>query len=683
MFNSLRTKVFLAVVLILAVVTGVVMFFTNRDVEQALVAAENRSASNVLHLLEVNVEGRYRTLLTDKIRVVRERKASLETLSNLAFSTFGYFKSMEDQGMMADGEAKFRATEWLGDLEQDKTHTIFVFNKGGTILASTDPERIGEDINGITDIKGRNLVTASFAEAGPYGSANFTYSAQGAGGAPDRFALVSPLPNWGWMVAVQAEIIDVQRQVDMAMRDIVKALAQTLPDIQVVKTGFVFVFKGSGELIVPPPAHAGPLSKATSIADVDPQLLTTLKAAADNGDASSIRVRLPGDDQGLMETYVAYFKPLDWFMVSTAPVQEISQPAEQLIHHLALIFAAVLAVCLILAWTYATAIARPLARLTAYAKDLPKQDFTQPAPDSTPIDDMPRRYRDEVGRLAEAFTFMDDSLRENIHDLMETTAAKERIQSELTIARDIQIGLLPKIFPPFPDRREMDLHATLVSAKEVGGDLFDYFFLDDRQLVFAVGDVADKGVPAALFMAITKTLLKVAAEKTPEPAAILERVNDDLSVDNPNAMFVTLFIGILDVQTGELAYANGGHNKPILIRQDETAWIEGASGPACGVMDGIPYKPLSTTLKPGDAVLVYTDGVTEAMSPDNAVFGDNHLLQIARDLESKPTMETVKAVMAAVQVHADGANQSDDITMLCLRWNGPLEPKKTPDQANA
>ncbi|MCF8480718.1 MAG: SpoIIE family protein phosphatase [Rhodospirillum sp.] len=682
MFNSLRTKVFLAVVLILAVVTGVVMFFTNQDVEQALVAAENRSASNVLHLLEVNVEGRYRTLLTDKIRVVRERKASLETLSHLAFSTFAYFNAMEDQGMMNDGEAKFRAAEWLEKLEQDKTNTIFVFNTAGTILASTEPERIGEDINGITDMKGRNLVTAAFAEAGPHGSANFTYSAQGAGELPDRFALVSPLPDWGWMVAVQADIIDVQRQVDLAMRDIVKALAQTLPDIQVVRSGFVFVFKGSGELIVPPPAHAGPLSRATSIAEVDPKLLESLKAATDK-DGAPIRVLLPGDDQGLMETYVAYFKPLDWFMVSTAPVKEIAEPAEQLIRHLALIFGAVLAVCLILAWTYATAIARPLTRLAAYAKDLPKQDFTQPAPESTPIDDMPRRYRDEVGRLAEAFTFMDHSLRENIRHLMETTAAKERIQSELTIARDIQIGLLPKIFPPFPDRREMDLHAVLISAKEVGGDLFDYFFLDDRHLVFAVGDVADKGVPAALFMAITKTLLKVAAEKTPEPGAILERVNDDLSVDNPNAMFVTLFIAILDVYSGEMAYGNAGHNKPILVRDGETAWIQGASGPACGVMDGIPYKPLSTTLKSGDAVLVYTDGVTEAMSPVNAVFGDNHLLEIARDLEGKPAMETVKTIMDAVHVHANGANQSDDITMLCLRWNGPPKSKTEPEQAKA
>jgi sigma-B regulation protein RsbU (phosphoserine phosphatase) len=273
--------------------------------------------------------------------------------------------------------------------------------------------------------------------------------------------------------------------------------------------------------------------------------------------------------------------------------------------------------------------------------------------------------------LAEAFTFMDHALRENIHDLMETTAAKERIQSELTIARDIQIGLLPKIFPPFPDRGEMDLHAVLVSAKEVGGDLFDFFFLDDRRLVFAVGDVADKGVPAALFMAITKTLIKVAAEKTPDPAAILERVNDDLSVDNPNAMFVTLFIGILDVETGELSYANGGHNKPVLMRHGVAAWVQGASGPACGVMDGVPYKPLTMTLEAGDSLLVYTDGVTEAMSPTQKVFGDGHLLDITRGLERQPANETVTAVMEAVHEHVDGADQSDDITMLCLRWNGP------------
>jgi sigma-B regulation protein RsbU (phosphoserine phosphatase) len=197
-------------------------------------------------------------------------------------------------------------------------------------------------------------------------------------------------------------------------------------------------------------------------------------------------------------------------------------------------------------------ITRPLRALAGAAKDIATGNLDIELPTI--------KSRDEVGKLADSFNYMKSSLKEYIKELTETTAAKERIESELKIAHDIQMGILHKIFPPFPDRPELDIYATLEPAKEVGGDLYDFFFMDDDHLCFTVGDVSGKGVPASLFMAITMTLIKTKATKGLSPDKVLSRVNEDLSMDNPSMMFVTVFLGILNIRTGELEYSNGGHN---------------------------------------------------------------------------------------------------------------------------
>lgn len=191
---------------------------------------------------------------------------------------------------------------------------------------------------------------------------------------------------------------------------------------------------------------------------------------------------------------------------------------------------------------------------------------------------------DEVGDLAASFASMKDALKKHIADLTTATAARERIESELRIARDIQMSILPKIFPPFPDRAELDVFAAIVPAREVGGDLYDFFFVDGHRFCFLIGDVSGKGVPAAFFMAVTKTLIKVVAEREPDPGRILTTVNDELSADNDSCMFVTLFLAILDTRTGRLEFGNAGHNAPLLLRQGRSrsgsaAWRSPWPGP--------------------------------------------------------------------------------------------------------
>ena len=218
----------------------------------------------------------------------------------------------------------------------------------------------------------------------------------------------------------------------------------------------------------------------------------------------------------------------------------------------------------------ARSITTPLRALAAATEVIAKGDFDVSLPQVS--------GDDEVGALSSAFSTMKESLKDHIRRLTETTAAKERIESELKIAHDIQMGILPKIFPPLPDLDELDLFAVIEPAKEVGGDFYDFFQIDDIHICFIIADVSGKGVPASLFMAVARTLIKSTARKGITPDEILRRVNNELSADNENCMFATIFCGVLNLVTGELLYANGGHNPPVYIPKNGAASFFPSSG---------------------------------------------------------------------------------------------------------
>ncbi|MGC9327777.1 MAG: PP2C family protein-serine/threonine phosphatase [Candidatus Hinthialibacter sp.] len=286
------------------------------------------------------------------------------------------------------------------------------------------------------------------------------------------------------------------------------------------------------------------------------------------------------------------------------------------------------------------------------------------------------RSNDEVGELSHAFDDMRVALKEYIQDLTETTAAKERIESELKIAHNIQMNFLPKKFPPFPEHEEFEIYAALAPAKEVGGDLYDFFLLDDERLFFVIGDVTDKGVPAALFMAVSKTLIKGIAEhgrdKGMSPSDILMRVNNELALDNETSMFVTVIAGELHLRTGRLRYSNAAHNRPVYIRPGQKPdWLELPGGFLLGIMMDVQYETFETVMRPGDRLLLYTDGVDEAINANDEFYTKPRILQTVANSPSTSAEELVNDVMASVKSFALGAPQSDDITLLALKYNGP------------
>jgi len=310
----------------------------------------------------------------------------------------------------------------------------------------------------------------------------------------------------------------------------------------------------------------------------------------------------------------------------------------------------------------------PLIRLAGYTRKLVESDFTLQEAALEPA--LRRGAARETVHLADAFDAMRRRLAQYLEELKATTAAKERIESELRVASEIQSSMLPRIFPAFPNRREFDIYATMDPAKEVGGDLYDFFMLDDRHLCFLVGDVSDKGVPAALFMMVTMSLLRTEAKRTQDPAVLLMAVNEALAAENEQLMFVTIFCGVLDIQTGELHYSNAGHNPPVLWTQSDgrARFIPMPEGMVAGPMPKSRYATMRVQLQPEDVLVAYTDGVTEAKNPASQLYGNERLLAVVGRQADRDVTPLVRNLDADVIEHAAGAAQSDDITVLALRF---------------
>ena len=249
---------------------------------------------------------------------------------------------------------------------------------------------------------------------------------------------------------------------------------------------------------------------------------------------------------------------------------------------------------------------------------------------------------------------------------------KERLDAELSLATRIQASALPKDFPAFPDRSEFDIYASMHPAKEVGGDFYDFFLIDEDHLGLAIGDVSGKGVPAALFMMVSSSLIHHMASREKSPAKVLEIVNGQICSRNPEEMFVTVWLGVLEISTGVLKAANAGHEYPALRRADGSfELVKDRHGFVVGGMDGTRYREYSLELAPGDRLFVYTDGVTEATDAQKQLFGNDRLVEALRRDENGTPAQIIDAVTRAAAEFVGKAPQFDDMTMLCLEYKGP------------
>lgn len=456
------------------------------------------------------------------------------------------------------------------------------------------------------------------------------------------------------------------------------------------KTGFGFVIDKEGRVLFSPKSEG-------SLADVDVSGVSMFEAS-DESLAAAARDMAAGN-AGLQEVmvdgvpcYLAYrpLKAMDCSFGIVMEVAEVTMSAranEQVIENStnaflevlnnsirsSLLAVLILGIFLLLLVPFlsnkvATRFVQPIHELSDGVREIASGNLDKK---------LDIRTGNEIEHLAVCFNAMTDELQSYMQNLTKVTAEKERIATELDVATEIQESMLPNIFPPFPERQDFDIYATMHAARQVGGDFYDFYLLDEKHLFFTIADVSGKGVPAALFMVIAKTILKnfaLTMGGSDDLAPLVSCTNDQLCQNNDAMMFVTAFVGMLELDTGRLIYVNAGHNPPLVYRAAEKrfSFLEVKRNFVLGGMDELDFQGQEITLAPQDRFFLYTDGVTEALNEEKELYGEDRLLSCLNGAgaEKLSLKELLAVVRSSLTEHVKDAEQSDDITMLALVYRG-------------
>lgn len=442
-----------------------------------------------------------------------------------------------------------------------------------------------------------------------------------------------------------------------------EGLSRVLATLDLGDTGYAFLISRTGVFISHPVPEFIMNESIFSIAEArDSEQLREIGRAMVHGEKGFVAFDgLAGPDPD-EASWLAYgpVTTTGWSLGIVYADSEISDAIVRLSRvQWAIAVAGILAL-LVVSWAIARTITRPIRTLEEAATTLASGNLQAPLPEAP--------GRDEIAHLTLSFGQMRDDLRRHIEELQASTAARERIESELRIAASIQMSLVPRTFPPFPERDDLELQAILLPAREVGGDFYDFFFLDERRLCLTIADVSGKGVPAALFMAVTRSFLRSFAHAASEPDDLLATLNRELSADNEACMFVTMFLAFIDVAAGEVVYASAGHNPPVIVHPEgRVELVPRVHGVALGISERAKYEAAAFNLAHGDTLFLYTDGVTEAMDEAGQVFGEQPLEEALAGLAQVDCETMIARVVDVIRAHAGAAEQSDDITMVAFR----------------
>ncbi|MCL2441309.1 MAG: SpoIIE family protein phosphatase [Treponema sp.] len=362
--------------------------------------------------------------------------------------------------------------------------------------------------------------------------------------------------------------------------------------------------------------------------------------------------------------YISFSRVLDngWLFSIQIPAKEIFAEVEVRNYQFSVIIVlSFITLIILVSFLLTVFINHPLKKLTIGVMELGSGNLDK---------QIEIKSKDEIGTLANVFNKMTIDLKVSIERYAQERAEKERIGAELDVATKIQASMLPCTFPAFPGRKEFDIFAMMQPAKEVGGDFYDFFLVSENTLAIVIADVSGKGIPAALFMVVSKTLIKDNAQNGKSPKQVMEDVNNILCGNNDAAMFVTVFMGFLDIPSGKFTFVNAGHNPPLLRSADKYDWLKTKPDLFLAAMENTSYKENEIYLKPGDELFLYTDGVTEAVDKEENMFSDPYLLETANKNQHLSLKEFTISVKDEIDKFANGAEQADDITMLILRYDG-------------
>ncbi|MBQ7220290.1 MAG: SpoIIE family protein phosphatase [Synergistaceae bacterium] len=473
----------------------------------------------------------------------------------------------------------------------------------------------------------------------------------------------------------------------VAMDILISDLYREIVSLELGLDSYAFLVDGEGKIISPSDIGTGKAQSIHDEKDISPFVASEILAGKTGVSLAN----------GLI--YYAYtpIKSTGWKFcvripesVILAPVRDVNRNVILTMLMFAAAFVVILGLVAVVARKFSARLTSPIIALDHDVKEISSGNLDYRAE---------IRSNDEIGDLAQSFNDMAASLKDYIKNLAAVTAEKERIGAELNVATQIQADMLPRIFPPFPDRTEFDLYASMTPAKEVGGDFYDFFLIDDDHLALVIADVSGKGVPAALFMVIAKTLIKNRAMmKTPEstlqasltqggeqevapdkgrfrgvssPNEILADVNSQLCEGNDADLFVTVWLGILEISTGHVTCSNAGHEYPAIRKANGNYELfKTKQSPAVATMDGIRFRQSEFTLGPGDSLYIYTDGVPEATDIHETLYGTDRMLDVLNTTGGKSPSEVVDEMKRSVFEFTGEAPQFDDVTMLYLKFIG-------------
>ena len=464
----------------------------------------------------------------------------------------------------------------------------------------------------------------------------------------------------------------------LAMDILIEDINHSVVSARVGNRGYVFLMNHDGYVVSAPDLAVvdGTYESVNLMEQEEMKMLAERMASGQSGLISFVK---DGED-----VFAAFepIAPTGWSMAMVLPLEEVIAPAvvsyenilentsranaqmEGIVHSAMVgvlaLSALILLGVLFFAEVRSRKITEPITRLTKEVAVIGQGNLDHTVEMHT---------GDELETLGNAFNQMTKSLGEYMENLAEVTADRERIATELNVASTIQSSMLPCIFPAFPDQKDFDIYADMHPAKAVGGDFYDFFKTDENHLWVVIADVSGKGVPAALFMVIAKTMLKNYAGFGASPAEVLAIVNDRLCENNEADMFVTVFIGVFEISSGIFTFSNAGHNYPLLYRKGGAFdWLKSSPDFVIAGMEGMKFRDNRVAINPGDRLFLYTDGVTEALNRKEELYGDDRLIETLNRPEAREMSidELVTYMKADLASYADGAEQADDITMLVL-----------------
>ncbi|MDR1040190.1 MAG: PP2C family protein-serine/threonine phosphatase [Deltaproteobacteria bacterium] len=645
-----------SILIVAAVFLSVVPFsiYSLEEFTRSGVERELRDFRVAAAVLAEEIRASNYSFLAEEVLDIVGRKEALRKVSYLYAR---YLDGLEEDGGSPPGLAVTtgRLVERLSELGVE-AGIIRLDAQGAEMTAGLPPSWAG-----VTDVLGRSL---SFLALEDEQSADGRFYLFGSAGDREARTLLGFMCPSGDRRRIYVFLEDVTVEAErsgMAEESVLSQLRYRLSELPLSEQSLAAVFDSRGGQLI---AYGGP-SEIERFWRLPEEVMDRARRARYVEET----ITVPGFP-GPVIMRAEHFRPLDWYIALATPRSALSAPTRALAWRLA--GAALVAAALGVAFALVSAkvLARGLLSLESRALVAEGLDLTDPASAQFFREDPLAGRPDEVGRLAGAVDRMGISLVDNIQEAIASGKAQQRVLSELNAAREIQSGMLP-LPREAPKTPGFEAAAMLHPAKEVGGDLYDFFTAPCGRRCLAIGDVSDKGVPAALFMSMVVTLVRGTIQSGLQPEAALALLNDQLNERNPSSMFVTLFIGLFDASSGVFTYANGGHIPPAVSSGGNVRFFATDDpDPLVGAWPGVRYKRRVEHLEDGELCLLYTDGVTEAMNPDGALFGQERLREALASASGDPE-EAVESVYRATVGWRGDAPQSDDITMLAFKRKIP------------